>query len=54
MRINLEPKVWGPKAWFFLESCIIGYPDRPTHDERERFKLFFILLKMYYLVLNVE
>jgi len=45
MRINLEPKIWGPKAWFFLESCIIGYPDRPTHDEREKFKLFFYSIK---------
>ena len=45
MRINLEPKIWGPKAWFFLESCVIGYPDRPTHDEKIKFKTLFHSIK---------
>ena len=45
MRINLEPKIWGPYAWFFLESCIIGYPDKPTEDEKDKFRQLFYLLK---------
>ena len=45
MRINLEPKIWGPYAWFFLESCIIGYPDKPSEYEKDKFKQLFYLLK---------
>lgn len=40
MRINLNPEIWGPKAWFFIESAIISYPDNPTNIEKENFKNF--------------
>lgn len=41
MRLNLNPKIWGPKAWFFLESCILSYPDNPTREDMNNFKNFF-------------
>ena len=37
-RINLNPQIWGPKGWFFLESCIIGYPTNPTEHDKTIFK----------------
>lgn len=45
MRQNLEPKVWGPHAWFFLESIAMGYPTNPTPTDIEKTKLFFLSLK---------
>ena len=45
MRQNLEPKVWGPHAWFFLESIAMGYPTNPTPTDIEKTKLFFSSLK---------
>ena len=45
MRQNLEPKVWGPHAWFFLESIAMGYPTNPTSTDIEKTKLFFSSLK---------
>lgn len=41
MRLNLNPKIWGPKAWFFIESCILSYPDKPTNEDINNFKNFF-------------
>lgn len=40
----LNPKVWGPHAWFFLHSVTLGYPDEPTADQRREYKRFFTLL----------
>ena len=45
MNINLNPLIWGPHAWFFLESIIISYPSNPTNDDKEHFKNFFTVLK---------
>ena len=44
MRQNLEPKVWGPKAWFFLESIAIGYPENPTQYDINNAKQFYASL----------
>ena len=45
MRQNLNPNIWGPHAWFFLESIAIGYPDNPTKEEKIKAKNFFLLLE---------
>ena len=44
MKINLDPKIWGPKAWFFLESICITYPEFPTNEEKDKYKSFFYSL----------
>ena len=28
MRIDYNPKIWGPKGWFFLETIILSYPEK--------------------------
>lgn len=43
-RIDLNPKIWGPKAWFFLESCIISYPNNPTNEDKQIYKNFLTSL----------
>lgn len=36
----MEPKVWGPCAWFFLHNITFIYPDKPTIDDIENHKNF--------------
>ena len=45
MRQSFEPSIWGPHAWFFLETCAMGYPDNPTNEEQKYMKNFLISLK---------
>ena len=44
MRQNFDPKVWGPKAWFFLESIAMAYPTKPTYDQKKAAENFFSAL----------
>ena len=39
---NLNPKIWGPHAWFFIESIVIGLPDKITNELQNELKHFFI------------
>ena len=41
MRQNFEPKIWGPHAWFFLESVTMAYPTKPSFDEKKAAEQFF-------------
>jgi len=41
-RINFNPNIWGPKAWFFLDTIILSYPENPTHSDIILFKDFFV------------
>jgi len=41
MSIDYNPKIWGPKAWFFIETIILSYPDNPTLNDKTKFKNFF-------------
>lgn len=39
---NLNPTIWGPYAWFFIESTIIGLPDIVPVELQNELKHFFI------------
>jgi hypothetical protein len=39
------PDAWGPHAWKFLHYVSLGYSDNPTNEEKEKYKLFFLLLQ---------
>ena len=41
MRTDYNPKIWGPKAWFFIETIILSYPEIPTTHDKVIFKNFF-------------
>ena len=41
IRIDLEPKVWGPNAWFFIDSIVLSYPLNPSQIEKTQYKNFF-------------
>ena len=40
-----NPELWGPHAWYFLDSIILTYPNNPTDIEKNNYKNFFISLK---------
>ena len=37
----MDPKIWGPHAWFFMHSITLGYPDKPTNEDKIWMKQFF-------------
>lgn len=44
-RINIDSNLWGPKAWFFLDTLVLSYPNNPTPDDMKEFKKFFMSLE---------
>lgn len=44
MRLNLNPKIWGSKGWFFLDSIALSYPANPTETDKNNFRNFFTLV----------
>ncbi len=45
-RINLDPKIWGPYGWLFIQSSILSYPNNPNNNEKENFKQFIESLRV--------
>jgi len=43
-RYNLNPNLWGPHAWFFIDNVAFSYPKNPTKFHKELFKNFFITI----------
>jgi hypothetical protein len=39
---GLITKLWGPPAWEYLHSVSFGYPLKPTQEQKENYKNFFI------------
>ena len=44
-RINLDPKIWGPHGWLFIESCLLSYPNNPSNNDKSNFKNFIYSIK---------
>ena len=40
MRHNLNPEIWGPHAWFFIESSVLSYPDNPSSSDKKKMSTF--------------
>ena len=40
--INLDSTIWGPHAWFFIESITIALPENISLDLQKELKNFFI------------
>lgn len=41
----MNPDIWGPKAWFFLYSIALAYPENPSSDDKKNYYSFFLHLK---------
>lgn len=42
---NLNPDVWGPNAWFFIDSVLLAYPNEPSYNDKVNYKNFLLNLK---------
>ena len=40
----MNPKIWGPSAWFFLHCVTLSYPSNPTAEDKMNYKNFFTYL----------
>ena len=38
------PEQWGPHGWKFIHFITLGYPDKPTKEDKNRYKNFFLSL----------
>ena len=45
-RINIDPTFWGPKAWFFIDSIVLSYPNKPKPEEQQIYRNFILSLDM--------
>jgi glycosyltransferase involved in cell wall biosynthesis len=43
--MNLNPKIWGPHAWFFLDSIILSLPNKLNNEQKIIYKNFFTSLQ---------
>ena len=40
----MDPKIWGPHAWFFLHTVAFAYPYKPTPSQQLNMRQFLINL----------
>ena len=45
--IQLEPKVWGPHMWFFINTIAMTYPNRPNAVTKKKYYDFMQNLPMF-------
>ena len=38
------PDIWGPHGWKFIHYITLGYPSRPTEEDRNKYFNFFMSL----------
>lgn len=43
--MNLNPKIWGPHAWFFLDSIMLSLPNKLSNEQKNIYKNFFTSLQ---------
>jgi hypothetical protein len=43
--MNLNPKIWGPHTWFFLDSIMLSLPNKLNKEQQNIYKNFFTSLQ---------
>jgi hypothetical protein len=43
--MNLNPKVWGPHGWFFIDSIVLSLPNKLNYEQKNIYKNFFTSLQ---------
>jgi len=44
-RININSDYWGSKGWYFIDTIVLSYPDKPTQSDKDEFFNFFQSIK---------
>ena len=44
---NLDPKIWGPKYWFFLHTISLCYPNYPNAITKKKYYEFIQNLPLF-------
>jgi hypothetical protein len=42
--MGLGPDVWGPHGWKFIHFISLGYPRKPTDDDKNNYRNFFNMI----------
>lgn len=37
----ITPDMWGPHGWKFIHYIALAYPEKPTEEQRNQYKIFF-------------
>ena len=43
--MNLNPNVWGPHGWFFIDSIVLSLPNILSYEQKNIYKNFFTSLQ---------
>jgi hypothetical protein len=43
--MNLNPNVWGPHGWFFIDSIVLSLPNNLSYEQKNIYKNFFTSLQ---------
>ena len=46
-KLDFDPRVWGPKGWFFLETIVQSLPDDIDNDLQKEIKQNFISIARF-------
>ena len=41
----MNKNIWGPSGWLFMHSISFQYPENPTEEDKNNYKVFFESLK---------
>jgi len=52
--MGLDPKVWGPKYWFFLHTITMCYPHRPNTLTKKKYYEFIHNFHLFIPVENIS
>ena len=52
--MGLDPKVWGPKYWFFLHTLTMCYPHRPNTITKKKYYEFIHNFHLFIPVENIS
>ena len=52
--MGLDPKVWGPKYWFFLHTIAMSYPNRPNTITKKKYYELIQNLPLFIPVENIS
>lgn len=45
MKNSIDPNYWGNHGWYFIHYTALGYPDNPTDEDKNNYKLFYYNLQ---------